>query len=69
MEANEVEKCPFCGGKAVLDSVLRDGYEKCPDDPDARAYFYRCMSCAAQGGWSKRQGGALRCWNVRIEAE
>jgi Lar family restriction alleviation protein len=57
--------CPFCGGQPREDSMLRDGYAKWPDDPDARAYFVVCRSCAATGGWAKRPGNARRQWNER----
>ena len=60
--------CPFCGGNApYLQSALRDGYEDCPDDPDARSFIYVCHSCACQGGWAKSASNALRCWNMRTE--
>lgn len=63
--------CPFCGGTGAalaLDKVLRDGYDKHPDDPDAYAYSIRCLSCAATGGWAKQASGAVRWWNMRVEA-
>jgi len=63
----ELLRCPFCGGNPHLTSVLRDGYADYQDDPDARAYFYVCHSCAAEGGWGKSKGTALRCWNMRLK--
>lgn len=64
----ELLPCPFCGGGAVEHSVLRDGYDKWPDDPDARAHSVRCRSCAAEGGWAKSASGARRWWNSRVAA-
>jgi len=61
------KKCPFCGGDTNIDKILRDGYEKYPDDPDAFAYVVRCISCAAEGGWAKTEGNAIRNWNMRSE--
>jgi len=61
--------CPFCGGDWVLDKSLRNGYKEHVTDPDAFAYFVRCVSCAAQGGWAKSESGAFRLWNRRLEAE
>ena len=58
-------RCPFCDGQGCLDWILREGYEKDKDDPDAKAYFIRCKSCASNGGWSKSPPGAFRLWNMR----
>lgn len=65
---NETLKpCPFCGSDACSpDSVLRAGYEDCPNDPDARAFTIRCLACAAESGWSKNAAGAVRLWNSRV---
>lgn len=60
--------CPFCGGRAQLGSEQRDGYAQWPHDPDARAYYYVCDSCAAVGGWGKSETSALRMWNMRSPA-
>lgn len=57
--------CPYCGGAPEAAKELRDGYADCKDDPDAYAHFFRCVSCAAQGGWSKNEVGAVRLWNMR----
>lgn len=61
--------CPFCGGWAYIDKVLRDG---CKDgQPDAWAFFAMCNSCGAQGGWCKSTDPrseamtAVRQWNWR----
>ena len=65
MEQGDTALCPFCGGKATLRKDLRDGYESCPEDQDAWAFYFGCVSCAAQGGWAKTEAGALRYWNMR----
>lgn len=57
--------CPFCDGDWILEKHLRDGYGENADDPDAFAYFVRCISCAAQGGWAKSENGAFHLWNLR----
>ncbi len=55
--------CPFCGGEGIPSKDLRDG---CLDgEPDAYAHYVRCRSCAAQGGWTKTPGNAVRLWNTR----
>lgn len=54
--------CPFCGGKAYLDLCPRH-----ESGPDATAYYYRCLSCAATGGWGKCPGTAMHRWNMREE--
>jgi hypothetical protein len=66
----ELGPCPFCGGEPIPGNVLRDGYWIYRNDPDAFAYFIRCRSCAAQGGWSKSgEAGARRLWNMRVTAK
>lgn len=62
---NELLPCPFCDGEPLIDSTVREGYERRRDDPDANAWFVRCRSCAAQGGWAKTESGARRWWNMR----
>jgi len=64
-----VKSCRFCGGEGILDKVLRAGYQDCQDDPDAFAHFVRCRSCAADGGWGKSVGRAIRLWNMRQSSE
>ncbi len=59
--------CPFCGGHPLIEKVMRSGYENCPDDPDAYAYYVLCHACACQGGWAKSQGNAKRNWNMRTD--
>ena len=59
-----IDPCPFDGGKGELFRVLRDGCQ--PGEPDAWAYFVRCVSCAAEGPWQKNLPyGAVRQWNMR----
>ena len=62
------KNCPFCYGKPCRKRAIRNGYENRRDDPEAYAYFIRCISCAATGGWAKNQAGAIRCWNMRTGA-
>ncbi len=65
---DELKLCPFCGGKGRHNKGNRDGYEDWQDDPDAYAHWIVCRSCAATGGWSKSETGAVRMWNLRPEA-
>ena len=58
-----VKPCPFCGGEPLIESLLRNGCRH--GEPDARAYFLRCRSCAAEGPWTKNRNGAFRMWNMR----
>jgi Lar family restriction alleviation protein len=61
--------CPFCGhAESHIRKLLRDGYEKFKDDPDAYAYTVACHGCAAEGGWAKSETGARRCWNQRASS-
>lgn len=62
-KSSELLPCPFCQGQPRRDRTLRDGCED--GEPDAWAYFVRCISCAAQGGWAKTPGNADRHWNLR----
>ncbi len=64
---SSVKPCPFCGGDAHPAKMLRDGYEKWPEDEDAWSHFYRCRCCAAEGPWCKSgPEGALTRWNRRV---
>lgn len=63
-----LKPCPFCAGSAHGHSEIRDGYDAFPDDIDAKAYWFQCSSCAAQGGWSKTPAGAMRLWNMRTKS-
>ena len=60
-----MKQCPFCNGDPKRDKELRDGYQTMQDDPDAYAFFVRCVSCGAQGGWAKTEGNADRLWDMR----
>ena len=55
--------CPYCGGQMDLQSELRSGCEL--TDPDAFAYYYRCIACASQSGWAKSPSGAKRFAEMR----
>lgn len=67
--SSPLRSCPFCGGRPSLGSVLREGYEQIPEDPDARAYYYVCDSCAATGGWGKTETQVRRLWNMRVKPD
>ncbi len=54
---DELKKCPFCGGKGSIRFA--------PHDEVDTEYWIVCHSCAAQGGWMKSKGGAIRMWNMR----
>lgn len=62
----EIGHCPFCGGRGMVKSELRGGYQDCPDDPDATAYYVQCISCATNGPWHKSESSAIRYWNMRV---
>ena len=49
-------KCPFCNGEGEIN---------CNDDPREYQYYVHCLSCGADGGWSKTEGGAIKNWNMR----
>lgn len=54
----DLKPCPFCGGKG-------ERHETPHDDIDID-YFIRCISCGAEGGWSKVRAGAVTHWNRRV---
>lgn len=66
-DAHGIKPCPFCGGKAIIDSIEASGI---PDDPSMnRDWFVRCVSCAAEGPWFNTRGAAIERWNKRIGGE
>ena len=66
--------CPFCGGVAILDrefrfvgyGFIRRIFARILKEPDIWGYYYRCVSCAAQGGWAKNIHGAWHNWDMRV---
>ena len=65
--SEQLKPCPFCGGAAYRERVVRKGYENDLNDADAWAFFIARISCAAQGGWAKSESGAVRWWNMRTD--
>ena len=55
----ELKKCPFCGGDARIKKTKHVNADDC-------RYYVVCMSCAAEGGWAKSNGGAIVFWNMRV---
>ena len=51
---NEIRKCPFCGGEAVL----------IEDEPTKGCCFVECCDCTSRGPISDKQA-AIRLWNER----
>lgn len=49
----ELKPCPFCGGKAELDSV------------GCTLWCVVCSKCEAASGYSDEEG-AVRLWNRRV---
>lgn len=50
--------CPFCSeARTELVPVA---------DPRGAVFVVRCLSCAAEGGWAKTEGNAIRHWNMRV---
>ena len=47
---NEMEPCPFCGGKAIKWNRVR----------------YSCRDCGAQGPYSQMVQGPENRWNTRF---
>jgi len=41
----ELRRCPFCGGKAVIDTE----YDSDDNHPDGNQHFVKCSVCGAQG--------------------
>lgn len=62
-----IDNCPFCDGIARTESVP---YESLTGINAGAHYFWvQCVSCAAQGGWGRSVGMAIRLWNTRAPAE
>lgn len=56
---SEHKKCPFCGGKALIESVEKVGVTE---------YFSICTCCAAEGPWHTSEAAAWAAWNRRDDA-
>lgn len=54
---SELLTCPFCGGKATMQSQ--------PHDEIDTEFFAMCLCCACEGPWFKTSGNAIREWNRR----
>ena len=65
---NELKSCPFCGGKAIIQTSVSSSIPKCPT-----AICY-CEKCMASGKWFEDVNNdgtfihkAIEAWNRRID--
>lgn len=55
----ELKKCPFCGGEAVLEECEYGGYSE---------YLVYCNECSGMvEKWRKTKEEAIEQWNRRAE--
>lgn len=58
--------CPFCGGKAIIESWDMTPYEKLGiDNPDGRWYSVFCSECCSSGPDCLTAVDAVNEWNQR----
>lgn len=58
---NEIKRCPFCGGEAVLYTCISGGKRK---------YYLLCSKCRTEQGkaYSTKQY-AIKIWNRRVNED
>lgn len=68
-EAEKLQRCPFCGGIAALDSL-------CDDEGDPwgevklvyHDFWVRCRRCRVATDWYVKPSGAVKAWNRRAQS-
>lgn len=62
----ELKRCPFCGGRAKINS--RKMFYQFPFSrkPNVGLYWGECQTCFADGQASWTIEGAIRNWNRRV---
>ena len=57
---NEPKRCPFCGGKPIVEKEYLVGHW---------VYQVRCEDCFGAGPMDTRKGKAIEFWNRRTKEE
>lgn len=66
-KTNEMKKCPFCGGNALLEKYEMSPYEKVNiDNNDGMFYEIYCDNCYAVGPTCLTEIEAISKWNNRV---
>ena len=60
----ELRRCPFCGGKALVDSAV--DYD---DDIYSEIFVVECVDCGASSNGYDTEKEAIEHWNKRVVAE
>lgn len=64
-----LKPCPFCGGKAIVDSEPVPLYLRTKQDPDGEyapvAWWCVCEKCGAESTYQKSELKAIEAWNRR----
>lgn len=69
MSESKIKSCPFCGGKAIVDSEPVPLYLCTEQDPDGEyapvAWWCVCEECGAESAYQKTELKAIEAWNRR----
>ena len=69
MSEIKLKPCPFCGGKAIVDSEPVPLYLRTKQDPDGEyapvAWWCVCEECGAESAYQKTELKAIEALNQR----
>ena len=72
MREMKLKPCPFCGGKAIVDSEPVPLYLRTKQDPDGEyapvAWWCVCEECGEESAYQTTELKAIEAWN-RSEGE
>lgn len=67
IQNEDLHECPFCGGKAIMESWEMTPYEKMYIDSDGKWYSVFCSICLSCSGNYTTAAEAAAAWNRRTK--